>query len=108
MGTIPGPQPMTLREIVPEGGLSKLLQFSSPIVVFGPPYQVSVGVRSTNKRLPIQIQYLFDFFDSYGRKTNQTSDWSFKTLPPAVEVQIDGVSISENAKSWRLRVRPAK
>ena len=83
-------------------------RFTNPLVVVGPPFEVSVGVRNTNKRKPIQIQYVFEYFDSYGRKTTQNTDWDYYSLPASVEMQLSGVSIAESTKSWRLRIRPAK
>ena len=108
MGITDGGVAMMIQEIVPEGGLETLLRFTNPLVVVGPPFEVSVGVRNTNKRKPIQIQYVFEYFDSYGRKTTQNTDWNYYSLPASVEMQLSGVSIAESTKSWRLRIRPAK
>ena len=108
VGTLVGAPPMSIQEIIPEEGLAKLVEFTNPVVVVGPPFEVSVGVRNTNHKLPIQIQYLFEYYDSYGRNTASQNIWRYKSLPAAVEMQLKGASISEDARSWRLRIRPAK
>lgn len=107
-GLMETPQPMTLAEIVPQDGLDKLLRFDDVLVESGPPLKVSLSTRSTNKKRDVHIQYKFEFFDAYGKVTNPRAEWHFITLPASLGIELSGVSISEQSKSWRLILREAR
>ncbi len=56
----------------------------------------------------INVQYRFVFFDPSRRPINPDQGWVFKTLPPKVEVPLEGAALAGNAVDWRLEVRPAR
>jgi uncharacterized protein YcfL len=97
-----------LKEIVPLDGLDSLLLFDNIVTLVGPPFQVEVSVKSLNKKRPLSLQYKFEFYDKYRRELKPLNNWHFLSLPAAIDINLSGVAISEQAKSWRLIIREAK
>lgn len=107
-GILENPSAQTLTQIVPLNGLDEVLRFGNLVENSGPPYSISLTIRSLNKEKPIYCQFSVQFFDAAGRTTNPNEEWFFLSVPPLIETNLVANAISDQAVSWRLVIREAK
>lgn len=103
--------PQDYPQIVPQGGLARVLRFGRPIVDGaepGRPMLVSVPVRNLDRR-ELNVQYRFEYLDRAGRPLRTNTGWAYKTLTGrGVETTLESNSQSDEAADWRLEIRPAR
>lgn len=101
--------PVSYPQIATEGKLGNDLYYARPIVRMEPgtPMKVIVALRLRDDE-SANVQYRFTFMDELGAPLDPPMDWRFMVLPPRLQVFMEGVAMSSEAREWRLEIRPAK
>jgi uncharacterized protein YcfL len=98
-------------QLVTVGGLDEGLGFWPPIVEPSTPERgmdVTVPVRSMVD-YPLNVQYRFEFLDDLDRPLrSDIAGWGFIHMEPRLRVELRGNAIDNDAKDWRLYLRPAR
>lgn len=98
-------------QLVTLEGLDEGLGFWPPIVEPSTPERpmdVTVPVRSMVD-YPLNVQYRFEFLDDLGRPLRSNIDgWGFIHMEPRLRVVLRGNAIGDDARDWRLYLRPAR
>ena len=98
-------------KITAEGGLNEYVRFGEPVVMAGSearPMRVTVPVRSTWERYPLNVQYRFEFYNDRNQPLQSNQDWRYTVLEPGIQTHFEATAIEGTARNWRLIMRPAK
>ncbi len=90
-------------------GVGKDLVFGQPQVdrLPGDPMRVVIPIQARGDN-DLAVQYRFLFFDESDAPLDQATGWQNMLLSAWVQRSMDGTAPNDQAKDWRLEVRPAQ
>lgn len=74
----------------------------------GPPYRVTVALRSRTSTADRLVQYRFIYLDSSGQPIGDEAGWLSERFPARTEKFIKSNALDRGATDWRMEIRPAR
>lgn len=74
----------------------------------GPPFRVTVALRSKTSTTDRLVQYRFIYLDASGSPIGDEAGWLSARLPARTEKFIKSNALDYGAKDWRMEIRPAR
>ncbi len=74
----------------------------------GPPYRVTVALRSKTSTADRLVQYRFIYLDSSGVPIGETPGWLSERMPARTETFIKSNALDYGATDWRMEIRPSR
>lgn len=90
------------------GGLGGAIAAGDVVEEAGPPLAVTVPMRALTHDDELNVQYRFFFLNEKGVPLDRDPDWHYMQMPSRSQVFMGANALDQNARTWRLEVRPAR